>query len=336
MTVSIKSNPSRFLTFLLTAAFVVAVGYWLMYFGFEEQRDALSIGVSIDIALLLPIIYFLIIRKSTIPKLTLVPVFILSLLLAYQIVPVEHHNTLSYIEYLLIPVELTVIGLLIYYVIKIGRDLDRSTGSLTSFPEILKMILEKRGFKGIPAHVISSEASLFYYTFAGWVKPAALSQNEFTYDKSSGYKNVFILVLFLLPTETVALHYWISSYNDTMAWVLTAISIYSVFFLLGDRNSIRHRPIAVTEYGLKLQIGIRWNTEIPFTQIEKIEIREGDETSEKFANLTTFGYGNIMLILKEKMTLRGIYGITKKADRIALSIDDKDRFVQLMNQKLAI
>ena len=111
-----------------------------MYFSFEEQRDVLSIGVSIDIALLLPIIYFLIIRKSTIPKLTLVPVFILSLLLAYQIVPVEHHNTLSYIEYLLIPVELTVIGLLIYYVIKIGRDLDRSTGSLTSFPEILKMI----------------------------------------------------------------------------------------------------------------------------------------------------------------------------------------------------
>ncbi len=318
----------------MTAAFVAAIGYWLMNFGFQEQRDALSIGVSIDIALLLPIIYFLIIRKSTIPKLTVVPIFILSLVLAYQIVPKEYHNTLTYIEYLVAPIELTIIGLLIYYVIKIGRDLDQSKGGLTSFPEILKGILEKRGFKGIQANVISSEASLFYYTFAGWSKPNELATNEFTYDKSSGYRNVFILVLFLLPAETFALHYWISNYSETMAWILTAISIYSIFFIFGDRNSIRHRPISIEESGLKLQIGIRWNTEISFDQIERIEAREGDETSEKFANLSTFGYGNIMLILKDKMTLRGIYGIKKKTDRIALSIDDKERFIQMMNEKL--
>lgn len=336
MQVAIRSNSARFAFFLITAAAIAVIGFWLMTEGFTNHRDLLSVGVSVDIALLIPITYFLIIRKSTIPKITIVPIFILSLVLAYQIVPDEHQITLTYLEYLVVPVELTIIGLLIYYVIKIGRDLEQSKGSLRSFPEILKVILEKRGLQGIYSNVISSEASLFYYTFAGWGKPAQLNSNEFTYDKSSGYKNVFILVLFLLPAETIALHFWLSSYNETLAWVLTAISIYSVFFLFGDRNSIRHRPISVNENGLQLNIGIRWNTEIPFDQIEKIELREGDETAEKFANLATFGYGNVMLILKDKMTLQGIYGIKKTTDRIALSIDEKDLFVQKINENLTL
>lgn len=336
MQVALRSNPARFGFFLIIAATIAAIGFWLMTERFADQRELLSIGVSVDIALLIPLFYFIIIRKGTIPKITVVPIFILSLVLAYQIVPTQHQTTLTYIEFLVAPLELTIIGLLIYYVIKIGRDLEQSKGSLRSFPEILKVILEKRGLHGIYANVISSEASLFYYTLAGWSKPHELEENEFTYHQKSGYKTLFILVLFLLPVETFVIHLWLSSFSSTAAWIMTAISIYSLFFVFGDRNSIRHRPISVNEEALQLQIGIRWNTEIPYDQIAKIELREGDETAEQFANLATYGYGNVMLILKEEMTLRGIYGIKKTTDRIALSIDEKDLFVKKVNEKLTL
>jgi hypothetical protein len=313
------------------ASVILAIGFYLMSESFNNQKDIIAIGVSVDIALLIPLTYFFMIRNSGIPKLTLVPVFVLSLVLAYQIVPIEHQNTLSYIEYLLIPVELTVIGLLIYHVIKIGRDLDQSKNSLSSFPEILKNILEKRGFRGIQSSLISSEASLFYYTFAGWGSPAPLAKNEFSYDKESGYRTIFIVILFLLPVETVAFHYLISIWSQTLAWVLTAISAYSVFFILGDRNSMRHRPITLTNDSILLPIGLRWKTEISFDQIKNIEIREADSSKEDFANLTSFGSGNILIILKEKLTIRGIYGIKKHTDRLSLSIDEHERFLQMLN-----
>lgn len=329
MEITLRSDLNRFISFILMASVILAIGFYLMSESFNNQQDILAIGVSVDIALLIPLTYFFMIRNSGIPKLTLVPVFVLSLVLAYQIVPIEHQNTLSYIEYLLIPVELTVIGLLIYHVIKIGRDLDQSKNSLSSFPEILKNILEKRGFRGIQSSLISSEASLFYYTFAGWGSPAPLAKNEFSYDK--GYQTIFIFILFLLPVETVAFHYLIGIWSQTLAWVLTAISAYSVFFILGDRNSMRHRPITVTNDSILLPIGLRWKTEISFDQIKNIEIREADSSKEDFANLTSFGSGNILIILKEKLTIRGIYGIKKHTDRLSLSIDEHERFLQMLN-----
>ena len=331
MEITLRSDLNRFISFILMASVILAIGFYLMSESFNNQQDILAIGVSVDIALLIPLTYFFMIRNSGIPKLTLVPVFVLSLVLAYQIVPIEHQNTLSYIEYLLIPVELTVIGLLIYHVIKIGRDLDQSKNSLSSFPEILKNILEKRGFRGIQSSLISSEASLFYYTFAGWGSPAPLAKNEFSYDKESGYQTIFIFILFLLPVETVAFHYLIGIWSQTLAWVLTAISAYSVFFILGDRNSMRHRPITVTNDSILLPIGLRWKTEISFDQIKNIEIREADSSKEDFANLTSFGSGNILIILKEKLTIRGIYGIKKHTDRLSLSIDEHERFLQMLN-----
>lgn len=333
--VSLNNNLSRIGTFLIIAFGITITAFWLISSShFHENSSVLSIGISVDIALLIPFIYFLLIRKSTIPKTTIIPVFVLSLLLAYQIVPDNYQHTLNYIEYLLIPVELTIIGLLIHYVIKIGRGFDRNKSSLSNFPETLKMVLMKAGLKDTFANIVCSEASLFYYTFAGWRKPMSLTENEFSYYKSSGYKSVFIVVLFILPAETFALHYWLMSYNTALAWSLTGISIYSVFFILGDRNSIRHRPIEINESTIKINTGLRWSFELPYTLIEKIELREGDQTSEKFANLSTFGFGNVMILLKEKTKIYGIYGIKKKTEMIALSVDDKPRFIRLLRDKL--
>lgn len=325
----------RIPAFVIMASGIVLISLWLMTSSqFESQRSLLAIGSSVDMALIIPLVYFLLIRKSTIPKITVVPVFIISLTIAFQVIPNSYHSTLSGIEMLVAPLELGIIAFLIYKVIQVNKRLGQTHGSLRNFPERMKEVLLDLNARLILANVASSEASLFYYTFLGWKKPQPLLPNEFSYYQKSGYQSVFVLVLFLLPVETFVLHYWLMTISRILAWVLTGLSLYSLFFVFGDRNAMRHRPIQINQNSLLINIGIRWSFELPYRMIEKIELREGDEHSEKFVNLSSFGHGNVVISLKEKTEVRGIYGIKKSTDKLVLSIDNKDKFFKLISARI--
>lgn len=336
MNLQSKLTLSRLGIFLPLAFSITALSWWLLNNPqFDDAKNSLAIGSSIDLVILIPASYFFLIRKTSIPNITVIPITVLSFVIAYQVVPSDLQQTLSILEMILAPVELGIISWLIYQVHKIIRGVNKKEYSVRDFPEVLKTFLLKRGNTKTMANIISSEASLFYYTFVGWKKPNGLTPFEFSTYKSSGYQSVFILVLFLLPVETFVLHLWLQSYSTALAWVLTGISIYSFFFVLGDRNSIRHRPIVLEKKSLVLNTGLRWQVSLPYELIQKIELREGDENTEKFANLTTFGYGNVMLNLKEPTKIHGIYGIKKTANKIALSIDEREDFMKQLAEKLS-
>lgn len=330
-----RTAALRIPAFILIASGIVFISFWLMTSSnFISNRSLLAVGSSVDIALIIPLVYFLFIRNSSIPKITVVPVFILSLIAAFQVIPNDYHSTLNRIEMLVAPIELSIIGFLIYKVIQLNKRLEQTKGGLRNFPERMRQVLLDLKARPILANVASTESSLFYYTFAGWKRPSVLQENEFSNYRESGYKSIFVLILFLLPVETFVLHYWLSSFSIVLAWLLTGISLYSLFFIFGDRNAIRHRPVSVTSSGLDLVTGIRWKVFIPFELIDKVELREGDNFSEKFVNLSSFGHGNVVILLKEKIEARGIYGIKKSTDKLVLSIDDKDKFFELISTSI--
>lgn len=330
-----RTAALRIPAFILIASGIVFICFWLMTSSnFISNRSLLAVGSSVDIALIIPLVYFLFIRNSSIPKITIVPVFILSLVAAFQVIPNDYHSTLNRIEMLVAPIELSIIGFLIYKVIQLNKKLGQTKGGLRNFPERMRQVLLDLKARPILANVASTEASLFYFTFAGWKRPNVLQENEFSNYMESGYKSIFVLILFLLPVETFVLHYWLSSFSIVLAWLLTGISLYSLFFIFGDRNAIRHRPVSVTSSGLDLVTGIRWKVFIPFELIDKVELREADNFSEKFVNLSSFGHGNVVILLKEKIEARGIYGIKKSTDKLVLSIDDKDKFFELISTSI--
>ncbi|WP_305981738.1 hypothetical protein [Roseivirga thermotolerans] len=330
-----RTAALRIPAFLLVASGIIFISLWLMTSpNFISNRSLLAVGSSIDIALIIPLIYFLFIRNSSFPKITVVPVFILSLIMAFQVIPDDYHATLNRIKMLVAPIELGVIGFLIYKVIQLNKNLSQTKGGLRNFPERMKAVLLDMKAKPVLANIASSECSLFYYTFAGWAKPQALASNEFSYYLESGYKSVFVLVLFLLPVETFVLHYWLMIISPTLAWILTGISIYSLFFIFGDRNAMRHRPIFLDQDSLSINIGIRWSFELPYHLIDKIELREGDAHSEKFVNLSSFGHGNVVISLREKLHVQGIYGIKKSTDKLVLSIDSEDKFFASLSKRI--
>ena len=332
----VSLSRNSLIIFLFLALTVISISYFVVNSSaFSSNPGLLSMASTIDLVILIPIIYFLCIRKRKIPKITVVPVFVLSFLLAGQIIPNNQQQTLQYIQYAIPLLELGVISYMIYLVINLSRAVGSQKYGLRDFPEMIYRVILKKSENSILAHVGASESSLFYYTFAGWKTPKALGENEFSYYKTSGQQSVFVLILFLLPVETVALHWWLASFSEVLAWVLTGLSVYSVFFIIGDRNSMRHRPMVIGHESLNLQMGIRWKVEVPFSQIQNVSLREADDTSEKFANLSSFGFGNVVLELASPITLRGIYGIKKTTDKIALSIDERSRFVQLLEERMS-
>ena len=98
--------------YLIIIIFLVFLVYVLAgVYGYIEYKrfKPYLFGSSVDLALIIPLVYFLFIRKTSIPKITVVPVFILSLTLAFQIIPSNYHNTLSIFEMMVAPLEMAII-----------------------------------------------------------------------------------------------------------------------------------------------------------------------------------------------------------------------------------
>ena len=71
---------------------------------FEIHPNRLSIGITIDLVLTIPVIYLVLIRKSSIPKTTVVPVMIVGMLIGSIILPEENQYYLELFKTCILPI----------------------------------------------------------------------------------------------------------------------------------------------------------------------------------------------------------------------------------------
>ncbi|MCH2043779.1 MAG: hypothetical protein MK212_06520 [Saprospiraceae bacterium] len=94
---------------LLTTAILLAQS------SFITTESGLPLALSIDLVITIPFIYFLTIRKTSIPKTTIVPIMVLGLILGLNILPEENQAFLLNFKSWVLPlVEFTVLGYIIY------------------------------------------------------------------------------------------------------------------------------------------------------------------------------------------------------------------------------
>jgi hypothetical protein len=294
---------------------------------------------TIDLTLLIPLIYFLCIRKSTIPKFTVVPVFILSIVLAYQLIPEGYQQTLGYVQYVLPLVELFVVGSIIYTVRKTFKAYDaekKSRSKRRGFLETVHEATQKAYGKSVFANAFATEIAIFHYAIIGWNPTIEAPKGDrFTYHKENGYYAFFAVILFAVVVETFVLHFFLAQWSNVAAWILTGLSIYSLFFVFGDFNAIRKRPMYFKEDGLMVNISLRWRVFIPFEQIASVELRSPDAETEEFANFILFTEANTVINLQSELTAQGLYGLKKKFTMLALSMDDRNTFAQKLTERLS-
>ena len=296
---------------------------------FRENAEALSIGITIDLLVCIPFVYFLLIRKTRIPKTTIIPVLILGLVVGKLILPGQHHFYLDLFKKWMLPfIELSVLAFVIYKVTRAVKSFKITDTGEKDFYDHLKDTCKNiiPGYFVIP---VVTEIAVFYYGFVNWRKHE-LKENEFHYHKESGSVPLLAVIIFLIFVETIVLHILLALWNETIAWILTLLSIYSLIQIFGITRSLSKRPAIIGKEKLYLRYGIMKETEIDLNNIDSIEISDRDiELDADKAKLSLLGNlesHNLLLHLKNRSILNGPYGKTTFFKTLAFQIDDKVAF----------
>jgi hypothetical protein len=324
--------------FAIPLLLVASMIYFTSTSFFKANTDKLSLAITIDLLLTVPLIYFLLIRKTTIPKTTIVPFVILSIVVCSFILPSENQHYLSLFKTWVLPlIEISVLSYVIYKIVKTIRLYKQHKKETASdFFTILKSTCQDILPKGIVIP-FATEIAVIYYGFICW-KKTKLKSNHFTYHKDSGTIALLSVLILIIGIETFTLHYLLAKWSEIAAWILTGISIYSAIQILGFLKSMFYRPIVVDSERIKLYYGIMNETSIYIKDIESIELSTKDIDSEKTARklslLGNLESHNTIIKLKQKNTLFGLYGIKRPYTTLALHLDKNQDFKTLVENKL--
>ena len=296
---------------------------------FAANPNELSIGITVDLLLTAPLVYYLLIRKTKIPNTTVVPFLILGLVIGLLILPSENQYYLRLFKTWVLPI--VEISILFYILYKVRGAIQtfklKKLGSL-DFYTTLKNTCSEVLPKALVVPFVT-EISVIYYGFLYW-KKRTIKENEFTYHKDSGTITLFIAIIFIIGIETLVLHHLLAKWSTVAAWILTILSIYSGIQFLGFLKSMIKRPISIENNTLFLRYGIMNETAICLSTINSVEISSKEiEFNDETRRLSILGElegHNVIIRLKEENTLTGLYGTRRTYKNIALYVDKKVEF----------
>lgn len=324
--------PIAFPVLIILTMIFLAKSSWL-----QENSNPLSFAITFDLLITSPLIYLLLIRKTDIPKLTVVPFFGIGIVVATLILPASNQHFLDLAKLWLVPVvEVTILSIVIYKVRKAVLFYKKSKSkSLDFFTEFKNACGEILPPKSVVFFV--NEIAVFYYGFFSWKNPS-LKKNEFTYHKNSGTIALLIAVMMIVGIETTATHFLLRESYHTLAWILTILSIYSAIQVFGILRSMMRRRILIDEGNLYLRYGILSETTIKLSEIQSIELTtkpiEFTNTIRKLSPLGDLESHNVVIKLKNENTLSGFYGKKRTFQSIAFFVDNKNEFITAIESDL--
>jgi len=297
---------------------------------FANNQDNLSIYITLDFILTIPLIYFLLIRKRNISNLTVAPILILSTIVASYALPSDNQALLSSIKIWLIPiVELTVITIVI---LKVRNAILMYKKTANKHHDFYSALEETNAslFPKTAARLVTNEIALIYYGFFNF-KKISLKPNEFSNYKGSGIISTLGALIFVIGIEMITVHILLSKWSPALAWVLTILSFYSAIQLIGIIRSVPKRPITIHDNYLQLRFGILTETNISYDAIDYLELANSsdfdkEKDTKTLSLLGELEHSNIVIHLKTPQQLQFIYGKPKSYQKLLLFVDDNQNF----------
>lgn len=289
----------------------------------------MDLAITLDLVLVVPVVYLLMIRKTRIPNTTVVPILVLGLTLGFIFLPSKNQFYLSLFKTWILP--LIEFSILTFIIIKIRRARKTYTSLTKTIPDFFTA-LKLACSEILPQPVVipfSTEVAVIYYSFIDW-KHRQLGPNEFSYHKKNGSTSLILGFIVLVAAETIGLHMFLSKWSVPLAWVLTGLSMYTGLQLFGIARSLAKRPITLEKGHLSLRYGILNESIIPYSAIDSITLSQKiDKNHELVRSMSPFsdieGF-NVVINLKNENVIIGLYGIRKKAKTITLHVDDPEKF----------
>lgn len=302
---------------------------------FLKHPDELSVGITLDFVVTLPLVFYLLIRKRNVSWLVVSPVATLGIILAGLVIPHGHQGFLAHIRVAAVSVmEILVTGFLVHKTLRARKTYKLQKETTFDFFTALKQTVAAVVPKGI-ANLLSTEIGILYYALFSW-KKSEIKPNEFTCHRENGTVAVLCVIIFMVLVETVVQHILIGLFSQTAAWVITILSIYSVLALTGAARSLGRRFVEVSDENIYLRYGILAEAVIPRDIIKSIEFSKAvDENAIILSPLHKLESINVVFTLNKQCALTGFYGRTKNFSSIAFYIDDAGRFKSMLAESIS-
>lgn len=339
----IARMPVRsFFIFGMLAITLLAIETWLVHSAsFLAHPDVFSFAVTADICIGVPLLYyFLVGRKSRSLSYTALPVFLAALAFASFLLPANHQTWLNYIKELAAALEIVVF---VYFVYKFRHFLSNyRVARRTEIygAEAIASALQRTFGATLVTTIIGTESALLYYSIMGWFMKWKRTRPEvlaFTYHRRSGVLAMLGGFAGLIVVETAAVHLLLHLWNDLVAWIVTALSLYSLLWLIGYMHAIRLQPHVLDGQVLHLRSGLVWKASVPLSAIatlraQKPTVRE--EKDKQYISMAVGGQPNLLIVLKAPLEVEGLFGRRKRVSRIGITIDDPSQLQTEIGKRL--
>lgn len=336
---AISLTRRQILTFA-TPGLILLISASLALSPLLDAYPDLAIGITYDLTITAPFVYFLFIRKQPISKITVVPFFVAGVVLATILLPADQQGQLDLIKTFVFPVvELVVLATIGTKVYRGIQTFKTNAGSSVDFYSILKKSTLETFDNPRVAAIFATEIASIYYALFSW-KRRKTAVEEFTNYKESGSIALFGALLLVLAIETFVFHILLVNWSPVLAWILTISSVYFALQIFGHIKAMVQRHSMITDQQVVLKYGLFGDMTVHLRAIERVEKsgREVEEGSKKVESLSLLGGlepHNVIIHFKNAQSIESVYGIKKNCDVLLLHIDNAEAFVADLTEAIS-
>ncbi len=272
---------------------------------FASNPDVLAWGVTFDLTLTIPLLYWLfVIRSGAARAIAVAPVFAIGAAIAAVILPRGDQQFLHELRFLVAPLEVVTLVL----VVRSGRA----------------------------SGLIGTELAVLRYAVTGWRARADVPRNAraFTVHERIGWGSIVAALILVIAAESLAMHVIVQMWSVRFAWILTALELYGVLWLLGDYHALRLRPSYADDDALHIRYGLRWSVDIGFDDIASCQAiaSEADWKRPAVLKVAMLDAPRFLLRLRTPAVAHGLLGLRKTIDAIAIAPDDDEAFASVLRR----
>lgn len=293
---------------------------------------ATNYALPFDLVVGVPaVFYFLVVRRRKLTPILVLPVIWIGMIVSLQFVQPDTPS----LHVVLLPLVAAVDVIILVkevrrFLLAFREAKETSQNPLDWFTHaFFTLTRNERG-----SHLAAMELTVWYYVFASWRRTPDVPKNShaFFYHQKSGYVALVGVLLAMVCVETFALHLLVAQWSEIAAIILTALSIYTALWLLGNTRAVVLNPLLVDDKYITVRWGMYFSERIPLTMIERIETKEPDFPKSKRMNLGIMGADPCWIILREEVPVRTFIGSRKPVKAINVSPDEVATFKRMIIQ----
>ena len=284
---------------------------------FTRAPGPIALAATFDLTITATaVVWWLGVRRGAVPAWTALAVLSWGVALARTRVP---HAPIGMLAYLAAALEVITLG---WLALRIRRVVATARAARDAGPiGAIEAGLVAARLPARVAAILASEIAVVGLALTGWFRRPAAGGFAM---RSTGWILFAGVLGFLVVVETAAAHIALAMWSPTVAWISTVSSAYTLLWLAGDAQAIRLYPVAVTGDALRVTVGVRWRAAIPRADIASVV--ETRTVPDGALSLALFE-PTVLVTLRAPITIHGLIGRRRVADRIALTIDDPKAFI---------